>query len=83
MTYAYNPGGVWTGSHQMRMNGKQENFTIEDFDACGRSLNLKPKDIREMLEAIRMTVQNWEVYAERADVNEADMEKIKAQHILF
>ena len=66
MTYAYNPGGLWTGIHQMRMNGKQENFTIEDFDACGRSLNLKPKDIREMLEAIRIAVQNWEVFAERA-----------------
>ena len=51
MTYAYNPGGLWTGIHQMRMNGKQENFTIEDFDACGRSLNLKPKDIR-VLESV-------------------------------
>ena len=34
MTYAYNPGGLWTGHHQMSLNWKLENFAAEDFAAA-------------------------------------------------
>lgn len=34
MTYAYNPGGLWTGHHQMSLNGKLENFAVADFAAA-------------------------------------------------
>jgi serine/threonine-protein kinase HipA len=33
MTYSFNPAGAWTASHQMTMNGKQDDFTLDDFRA--------------------------------------------------
>ncbi|HIZ51540.1 MAG TPA: HipA domain-containing protein [Candidatus Pseudomonas excrementavium] len=33
VTYSYNPQGMWTGSHQMSMNGKRDGFMLEDFKA--------------------------------------------------
>ena len=36
VTYAYNPTGTWTGRHQMTLNGKRDEFTLDDFEACGR-----------------------------------------------
>ena len=35
MTYAYDPNGKWTRAHQIRLNGKQEGFTLDDLLAFG------------------------------------------------
>lgn len=40
ITYSYNPDGLWTGVHQMSMNGKRNNFTLDDFRACGNFARL-------------------------------------------
>jgi serine/threonine-protein kinase HipA len=32
--YSYSPSGQWTATHQMTMNGKQDGFTMADFEAC-------------------------------------------------
>ena len=30
VTYAYNPHGMWTGTHQMTVNGKRDAITMQD-----------------------------------------------------
>ncbi len=37
MTYSYNPGRDWTSTHQMTINGKRDNFTIDDFKTCAKT----------------------------------------------
>ena len=37
MIYSFNPSGNWTASHQMTLNGKRNDYTLEDFKACARS----------------------------------------------
>jgi serine/threonine-protein kinase HipA len=37
MTYSYQPDGQWTSMHQMSIHGKRDNFTMDDFIACGKS----------------------------------------------
>ena len=41
VTYSYNPAGRWTGAHQMTLNGKGDDFEVEDFVACARNAALK------------------------------------------
>lgn len=41
LTYSYNPSGLYTARHQMSLNGKRDNFTIEDFRAVGRVASMK------------------------------------------
>src|SRR5207342_1540322 len=41
VTYAYNPGGRWTGTHQMSLNGKRDGFEASDYAAFAKSCGLK------------------------------------------
>jgi len=41
VTYSYNPSGDWTANHQMTVNGKQDDFTLADFEAVARVASMK------------------------------------------
>ena len=41
VTYAFNPSGQWTSSHQMTVNGKRDHFTMEDLERCASAGNMK------------------------------------------
>jgi len=70
MTYAYNPAGNWTARHQMSMNGKQSDFTLDDFRACGKAVLLKRGRAERIVEEVRAVFANWQSYAEQAGVAE-------------
>jgi len=68
LTWSYNPGGAWTAMHQMTMNGKRDNFALEDFRACARAASLKRGRAEQILEAVQTVVAGWPTYAEAAGV---------------
>lgn len=49
MTYAYDPNGKWTRAHQIKLNGKQDGFTLDDLLAFGSKCNLSQKEVREIV----------------------------------
>ncbi|WP_407442812.1 type II toxin-antitoxin system HipA family toxin [Fibrobacter sp.] len=83
MTYAYNPGGLWTGSHQMTFNGKRDNFTIDDFKAVARFAGLKQGRHKKILGDVQEAVSAWPKLAKKNDVNAAYIKQIKATHRTF
>ena len=83
MTYAYNPGGLWTGSHQMTFNGKRDNFTIDDFKAVARFAGLKQGRYKKILGSVQEAVSAWAKLAKKNDVNAAYIKQIKATHRTF
>ncbi|MFV8816769.1 type II toxin-antitoxin system HipA family toxin [Haliea sp. E17] len=68
MTYSYNPAGTWTATHQMSMNGKREDFTLEDFRACARAASMKRGRAEAILAEVCEAVARWPDYAARAGV---------------
>ncbi|MFH1529741.1 MAG: type II toxin-antitoxin system HipA family toxin [Pseudomonadota bacterium] len=68
MTWAYQPDGRWTSSHQMTVNGKRGDFTQRDLEAAGRAASLKRGRARRILGEVRETVGAWRRYAEEAGV---------------
>lgn len=68
--FAYNPAGRWTSSHQMTINGKQNNFSKEDFETCAKIASLKPREVKEIFEQVQSGVCHWLDFAEKAGVNE-------------
>lgn len=66
VTYSYNPAGVWTGSHQMTLNGKRDAFTLQDFKACARKVSLKRGRAEAIVEEVQAVVARWPDYAEQA-----------------
>ncbi|MGB3225583.1 MAG: type II toxin-antitoxin system HipA family toxin [Desulforhopalus sp.] len=67
VTYSHNPGGKWTSSHQMTINGKRGNFTREDLMTVGRSINLKKPG--HIIDEIIKIVRKWPEFAQKAGVS--------------
>src|SRR3546814_271394 len=41
LTYSYNPSGTWTARHPMTLNGKRDDFTMDDFKQCAHAASMK------------------------------------------
>jgi len=68
MTYSFNPSGLWTASHQITVNGKREDFTLDDFKACAKTVSMKRGRAQAMVRVVREVVSRWRDYAEDAGV---------------
>ena len=78
MTYSYQPGGKWTSSHQMTMNGKRSGFALEDFKACANSVSMKRGRAETIIDEVRDVVARWRDYADEARVNPEQRDQIQA-----
>ena len=74
MTYAYNPSGIWTNSHQMTVQGKRDNITKEDLLAVAQHINYK--NGLDDIQRIGDTVANWAIYAEEAGIPKSQYETL-------
>lgn len=70
MTYSYDPSGKWTSVHQIRLNGKQDDFTLEDIIAFGKYCNLSKKKSLEILEKTIGVFKEFDSLADGYSVNE-------------
>lgn len=68
MTYSYNPQGDWTSQHQMSLNGKREDFTIEDFKACAKNASMKRGRAEEIVQQVQEAVLQWKRFAGESGV---------------
>ena len=80
MTYSFSPSGKWTSSHQMTMNGKRDNFIMEDFKACARVASMKLGRAGTIVNEVLKTVSRWRDYADEAGVSPSWRDQI--QHTL-
>ena len=77
VTYSYQPSGKWTSSHQMTINGKRGNFTLDDFLQCGKSALLKQGQAKKIIAEVQEVVSQWQDYAEDVGVNTDQRDKIQ------
>ena len=77
VTYAYNPDGMWTGTHQMTVNGKRDAITTSDLMASAGSMGIKKAEAERIIYEIQGSRSKWLQYAEEAMLNEADAGKIQ------
>ena len=66
VTYSYNPTGIWTNSHQMAINGKRSNFTLEDLLKVGENIGYQQR--KQTITQISTIVSNWQGYAAKAGI---------------
>jgi serine/threonine-protein kinase HipA len=77
MTYSFNPTGAWTAHHQMTLNGKRDDFSLEDFNACAKAAAMKRGRAGTILREVQETVSRWLDYAEEAGVNPVQRDQIQ------
>ncbi|WP_342707916.1 type II toxin-antitoxin system HipA family toxin [Desulfomicrobium apsheronum] len=78
MTYSYRPNGQWTARHQMTLNGKRDGFSLDDFKACAQSASMKRGRAETIVAEVQGVVARWQDYADEAQVNPAQRDKIQA-----
>jgi len=54
MAYSYNPIGEWTSKHQMSLNGKRDQFTMEDLIAFGAKADLKKCRLQKLSKKLKV-----------------------------
>lgn len=68
MTYSFNPSGAWTSTHQMTINGKRDEFNLEDFKRCANVALMKRGQEKLIIGEIQDVVSNWREYAKDAGI---------------
>ena len=74
LTFACDPGNYWLRRHQMTINGKAENFDLQDLEMLGALAGLKKKKTLEVIERVWEAIKSWrklaavqEIDPQRAD----------------
>jgi len=76
VVYSYNPNGAWTSHHQMRLNGKNDDFSRDDLMAFAEVAGLRRVRATGLLERVLGVVERWPQFAEAAGVPAADSARI-------
>jgi len=78
--YSHNPAGKWTSQHQMSLNGKRDNFSMEDLITVGESISLTRTD--KVINEVYSAIERWPEFAREAGVNDKTIQEISANHRL-
>lgn len=65
--YAHDPHGKWTNNHQMTINGKRNDFSLQDFVKVAQTINLG--NHKEIIDEVADGVRRWPEFAEEAGVS--------------
>ena len=77
VTYSYNPSGLWTSAHQMSVNGKRDNFVLDDFKACARTASMKRGRAETIVDEVTAVVSRWREYADEVGVTPDQRDKVQ------
>jgi serine/threonine-protein kinase HipA len=81
LCYSYKPGGRFTATHQMSLNGKREDFTFQDLKAVAENVGIT--NYREVIDQVMEVVSRWSDYAKDSGVRDAHRQLIERNLILF
>jgi serine/threonine-protein kinase HipA len=82
ITHSYSPTGRWTNRHQMSINGKLEDFNVDDFRACAEVVSMKRGRADDILDEVREAVKKWPSFASDTGVPSETTEAIERDHVL-
>lgn len=78
LAYSYKPQSRWVNSHWMKLNGKQDNFSREDFYTFTKLSPLfSKKKIDQIIDEITEHVSKWKKLAAEHSVPEPLIESIE------
>lgn len=76
VSFAFNPNGLWTASHQMTVNGKRKNIAEPDFETCAKIGGLSSKEVKNALFDVKSAVSNWNRTAKNTALSEKRITEI-------
>ncbi|MBR2068468.1 MAG: type II toxin-antitoxin system HipA family toxin [Candidatus Gastranaerophilales bacterium] len=83
MTYSYNPIGVWTNKHQMLINNKSEDISMDDLLKCANYMNISSIRAKNIIKDVKEGVSSWEEFAKKAFIPKKETEEIRNNFVLL
>lgn len=80
VAYSYNPDGMWTGQHQMSVNGKRDHFTKQDFIDFAKNTSMQKNRALAIVEQTQSVVSKWKHFAEEAGLSFEIIQQIGKTH---
>ena len=81
LSFAHNPKGAWTNQHLMSVNGKVNDFTIDDLFAIANRFGIG--EAKSVIDDVKSAIKDWEHFAFTAGVNQKDIFRIGELHLMF
>ena len=68
ITFSYRADSPWATRHQMAINGKRYNFTMNDFKEAGTNMQLNRNDYKEIIREVLEVIPYWKEAAAMAGI---------------
>ena len=81
-TYAFQPAGLWTSRHQLSLNGKRDDFLLDDFRRVAEFASMQSGRAERIVAEVREAVLRWPEFAAAAGVVAERVEQIAQTHRL-
>jgi len=78
VTYAYNPKGLWTGQHQLSVNGKRTCITKDDLKKAASAMDISDKDAELIIDDTISVVGQWPEFAKQAGLSDSRTREVFA-----
>ena len=79
MTFSYRPDSLWVSQHQMSINGKGKNITLEDIMSVAKIMRISSRKAVKIIEEVRNALKKWEEYADKYSISETIITEIQEQ----
>ena len=76
LTYSYDVSNKWLSAHQMTINGKADNISMDDLLAAGINMGIKRKKCMDIIVKVSEVVENFEKYASEVGIKEQTYSEI-------
>jgi len=76
VSWSYNPKGIWTSQHQMSINNKWTDFTMDDLLKVASAMNIKKP--RVIIEKVIDVIAHWPNYGTSLDIPPKTIEAINS-----
>lgn len=83
VTFSYNPKGLWTSSHQMTINGKFKDLTLDDLYSAAKNMFVTLEEAKTIINEVKMALLKWESFAKKAKLSHQEIDVIKQHFITF
>lgn len=83
VTYAYDRSNLWLARHQMSINGKTENYNLDDILMSGKQMNISRAKALNIIEEVESSVSQWKKFSEQAKIREEVFQEIKSNHVML
>ncbi|MFA7032495.1 MAG: type II toxin-antitoxin system HipA family toxin [Bacilli bacterium] len=87
VTYAYEANNQWISHHQMLINGKNDDFTLDDLMLVAEKMSIQKSKAQKIIDEVSLAISQFSSYATQAQlsskvINAIQKEKNKIQQSL-